>query len=48
MDISSVLNVKNIKLNLMAKSQEEAVEELPDLLVRDGSISNKDDFIRIV
>ncbi len=48
MDISSVLNVKNIKLNLMAKSKEEAVEELTDLLVKDGSISNKDDFLRDV
>lgn len=28
MDISSVLNVKNIKLNMMAKSKEEAIEEL--------------------
>jgi len=48
MDISNVLNVKNIKLNLMAKSKEEAVEELTDLLVQDGSISNKDDFLRDV
>ena len=44
MNISRVLNVKSIKLNLMAKSKEEAVEELTDLLVQDGSISNKDDF----
>ncbi|OOL21211.1 PTS fructose transporter subunit IIA, partial [Klebsiella aerogenes] len=40
MDISSVLNVKNIKLNMMAKSKEEAIEELADLLVRDGVVIN--------
>lgn len=48
MDISNVLNVKNIKLTMMAKSKEEAVEELTDLLVRDGAIINKDDFLRDV
>ncbi|OOL12048.1 PTS fructose transporter subunit IIA, partial [Klebsiella aerogenes] len=45
MDISSVLNVKNIKLNMMAKSKEEAIEELADLLVRDGVVINKDIFL---
>ncbi len=48
MDISNVLNVKNIKLNLMAKSKEEAVEELTDLLVRDGAITNKAQFLKDV
>lgn len=48
MDISNVLNVKNIKLNLMAKSKEEAVEELTDLLVRDGAINNKAQFLKDV
>ncbi|CAM3572367.1 PTS system 2-O-alpha-mannosyl-D-glycerate-specific EIIABC component [Klebsiella spallanzanii] len=48
MDISTVLNVKNIKLNMMAKSKEEAIEELTDLLVQDGSVINKDDFLRDV
>lgn len=48
MDISSVLNVKNIKLNMMAKSKEEAIEELADLLVLDGSIINKDIFLKDV
>jgi len=48
MDISNVLNVKNIKLNLMAKSKEEAVEELTDLLVRDGAITNKAQFLQDV
>lgn len=48
MDISSVLNVKNIKLNMMAKSKEEAIEELAELLVLDGAIINKDIFLKDV
>lgn len=48
MDISNVLNVKNIKLNMMAKSKEEAIEELTDLLVQDGAVINKADFLRDV
>jgi len=48
MDISEVLNVKNIKLNMCAKSKEEAIEELTDLLVQDGAVINKDEFIRDV
>ena len=31
-----------------AKSKKEAIEELTDLLVQDGSVTNKDDFIRDV
>ena len=38
MDISTVLNVKNIKLNMTAKTKEEAVEELTDLLVQDAAL----------
>lgn len=48
MDISSVLNVRNIKLNMMAKSKEEAIEELTDLLVHDGAVTNKDVFLKDV
>ncbi|RSK70961.1 PTS sugar transporter subunit IIA [Enterobacter huaxiensis] len=48
MDISSVLNVKNIKLNIMAKSKEEAIEELAELLVSDGAVINKDVFLKDV
>lgn len=48
MDISQVLNVKNIKLEMTAKSKEEAIEELTDLLVLNGVVVNKDDFIRDV
>ena len=46
MDISKVLNVNHIKLNMVAKTKEEAIEELTDLLVQDGSVINKDEFIR--
>ncbi|SCZ44829.1 PTS sugar transporter subunit IIA [Enterobacter hormaechei] len=48
MDISSVLNVKNIKLNMLAKSKEEAIEELADLLVSDGAVFNKNIFLKDV
>ena len=48
MDISDVLNVKNIKLNMTAKSKEEAVEELTDLLVRDGAVTHRDNFLKDV
>ncbi|ENZ7777708.1 PTS sugar transporter subunit IIA [Klebsiella pneumoniae] len=48
MDISTVLNVKNIKLNMTARTKEEVIEELTDLLIRDGAVTNKEDFIRDV
>ncbi|HCI6015763.1 TPA: PTS sugar transporter subunit IIA [Klebsiella quasipneumoniae subsp. similipneumoniae] len=48
MDISTVLNVKNIKLNMTARTKEEVIEELADLLVQDGAVTNKQDFIRDV
>lgn len=48
MDISEVLNVKNIKLSMSARSKEDAIEELTDLLVQDGAVINKDEFIRDV
>ncbi|GKK22941.1 TPA: PTS sugar transporter subunit IIA [Klebsiella pneumoniae] len=48
MDISTVLNVKNIKLNMTARTKEEVIEELTDLLIQDGAITNKEDFIRDV
>ncbi|HED9579037.1 TPA: PTS sugar transporter subunit IIA, partial [Klebsiella pneumoniae] len=35
MDISTVLNVKNIKLNMTARTKEEVIEELTDLLIQD-------------
>ena len=48
MDISTVLNVKNIKLNMTTRTKEEVIEELTDLLVQDGAVTNKEDFIRDV
>jgi len=43
-----VLNVKNIKLNMTARTEEEVIEELTDLLIQDGAVTNKEDFIRDV
>ncbi|EMI2409688.1 PTS sugar transporter subunit IIA [Klebsiella pneumoniae] len=48
MDISTVLNVKNIKLNMTARTKEEVIKELTDLLIQDGAVTNKEDFIRDV
>ncbi len=41
-----MLNVKNIKLNMTARTKEEVIEELTDLLIQDGAVTNKEDFIR--
>ncbi len=43
-----MLNVKNIKLNMTARTKEEVIEELTDLLIKDGAVTNKEDFIRDV
>ena len=43
-----MLNVKNIKLNMTARTKEEVIEELTDLLIQDGAGTNKEDFIRDV
>lgn len=43
-----MLNVNNIKLNMTARTKEEVIEELADLLVQDGAVTNKQDFIRDV
>lgn len=43
-----MLNVKNIKLNMAARTKEEVIEELTDLLIQDGAVTNKEDFIRDV
>lgn len=43
-----MLNVKNIKLNMTARTKEEVIEELTDLLIQDGVVTNKEDFIRDV
>ncbi|TVO35707.1 PTS sugar transporter subunit IIA [Vibrio algivorus] len=46
MDISKVLKVNHIKLNMLANTKQEALEELTDLLVQSGSVSNKEEFLR--
>ena len=43
-----MLNVKNIKLNMTARTKEEVIEELTDLIIQDGAVTNKEDFIRDV
>ncbi len=43
-----MLNVKNIKLNMTARTKEEVIEELTDLLIQDGAVTNKEDVIRDV
>lgn len=48
MDIATVLNVKNIKLKMTARTKEEVIEELTELLVQDGAVTNREDFIRDV
>lgn len=48
MDISTVLNIKHIKLKMTARTKEEAIEELTDLLVQDGSVTDKAEFLRDV
>ncbi|KUI97370.1 PTS sugar transporter subunit IIA [Vibrio sp. MEBiC08052] len=48
MDISSVLKAQHIKLNMSARTKQEAIEELIDLLVQDGCVSDKAQFLRDV
>ncbi|MDO0744442.1 PTS sugar transporter subunit IIA, partial [Klebsiella quasipneumoniae] len=38
----------NIKLKMTARTKEEVIEELTELLVQDGAVTNKEDFIRDV
>lgn len=48
MDISKVINEKRIKLNMSATTKQEAIEELSELLLEDGAILDKDQFIKDV
>lgn len=45
MNISKVLKVNHIKLNMVASTKQAALEELTDLLVHSGSVSNKENFL---
>ncbi|NDL63318.1 PTS sugar transporter subunit IIA [Acerihabitans arboris] len=48
MDINKILNVNRVKLSMTATSKKEVIHELTDLLYADGTIANKEDFIRDV
>ncbi|HCW99470.1 MULTISPECIES: PTS sugar transporter subunit IIA [Pantoea] len=48
MDISRILTPRRVNLALTATSKEEAINELTDLLVSDGTISDRAAFIRDV
>lgn len=48
MDISRILTPRRVNLALTATSKEEAINELTDLLVSDGAISDRAAFIKDV
>lgn len=48
MDISKVLKESCIDLNLKALTKEDTLSELTDLLVKDGCISSKEEFLKDV
>ncbi|MDW6092214.1 fructose PTS transporter subunit IIA [Vibrio rhizosphaerae] len=48
MDISSVLKTQHIKLKMSARTKAEAIEELTDVLVQGGCVSDKAQFLRDV
>lgn len=48
MDISKILNTNRVLLDMQAKNKEEAIEELTDLLQKDGAITCRDTFIQDV
>ncbi|MZI94014.1 PTS sugar transporter subunit IIA [Vibrio sp. CAIM 722] len=48
MDITKILTEKHIKLDMAARTKAEVIEELTDLLVEDGSVIDREQFIRDV
>ena len=48
MDITKIINERLIKLDLKARTKAEAIEELVDLLAKEGAISSKEEFIKDV
>ncbi|MBS4535641.1 PTS sugar transporter subunit IIA [Clostridium sp. D2Q-14] len=48
MDLSKVIKEERINLNLNAKSKDEVINELTDLLVETGSVANKEGFLKDV
>lgn len=48
MDITKILNTNRVILNMKATNKTEAIEELTDLLQKDGAISCRETFIQDV
>ncbi|KAA2301091.1 PTS sugar transporter subunit IIA, partial [Clostridioides difficile] len=48
MDITKIINERLIKLDLKARTKDEAIEELADLLAKEGALSSKEEFIKDV
>ena len=48
MDITKVLNTNRVILNMKATNKTEAIEELTDLLQKDGAINCRETFIKDV
>jgi hypothetical protein len=48
MDITRILNTKRVLLDMQARNKAEAIEELTDLLQKDGAINCRETFIRDV
>ncbi|MEB5696632.1 fructose PTS transporter subunit IIA [Klebsiella aerogenes] len=48
MDISRILNTKRVLLDMKATTKAEVIEELTDLLQKDGAISCRETFIKDV
>ena len=48
MDITRILNTKRVLLDMHATNKAEAIEELTDLLQKDGAISCRETFIQDV
>ena len=47
MDITKILNTNRVILDMKATSKTEAIEELTDILQKDGAISCRETFIRM-
>ena len=48
MELNKVIKSETIELNLQGTTKEEILEELTDLLVKDGAISDKEGFLKDV
>ena len=48
MEFNKVIKSETIELNLKGTNKNEILEELTDLLVKDGAISDKEGFLRDV